>query len=639
MPAITNKPNFTENTPGKYKIEYFRGIDISNQPSNVDRRRGCNGLNMIRDVPGKVRKRTGFFKHRQYAGRINGAFAFRDKLIVHSGEYLWLDGETPALLYGPVNDVLSDAKQLAGKLWFLDGRELLCYDGEEVKKASDGAFVPTVAISKDHTGPGVTYQPVNMLSKWRMDSFVGTAGSAASLRVYQLSYSGISPGDPVTAEKLDADGAWVDAPIANVDHATGKVTFAENPGAPPVTGEDNVRIKYAVVNEGYASRVNNCRFAVCYGANGGADRLFISGNGDFKNYDFYSQLNDPTYFGDLWYGVLGQSHSPIMGYSIVFDRLAAYKKNDDDERNIILRYGTLIEEEGGSGMSLTSSLGVRFAVTGVIQGAGLVSSHSAGYAKEPVFLTREGICAVAPYEYVAERYVQNRSAYLNMRLKLENLEEAYACVYDDFYMLAVGNKIYILDTLETSYEKENKTTQYDAYLWDGVPARVLFNFERKLFFGDGEGRIFQFFEEPESAGSYMDFAEKGVYGSGEAIKARWDFDFSGDDFYKKKRIRYIAVKLAAHVRTSVEIFARVKGEWRALITGLGGVARYFSYENLMYSMFSYSGNVNPRAIGRKVKIRKADSVRFSLRNEAPMEPFGIYEIALEFTESGQYKGN
>ena len=688
MPQITNSPNFGDNTPKKYKIEYFRGIDISNQPSNVDKHRGCVGLNMIRDVPGKVRKRTGFFRLRTYPKRINGVFPFKDKVVIHSGKNLYMhgmDSEEPVLISGAeencgsckhnmvyqeqlvcassqsefygqprnpddvcsywelrgtaishaINDTLSDAKQLDGKLWFLDGQTLLCYDGEDVKKASDIAFVPTVTISKDPTGGGVTYQPVNMIGEMRRDSFLGRA----SVTVYQLSFANLSPA-PVTARRLDSSGNWVqlsEGALFSVNRVLGQVTFSSAPGVSPVTGEDNVVVTYGVINEGYVSRINKCRFAICYGANGGADRLFISGNPDFQNYDFYSQLNDPSYFGDLWYGVLGQSHSPIMGYSIIFDQLATHKLNDDDDRNVILRYGTLIEEEGGSDISLTSSLGVRFAVTGVIQGAGAVSLHGFGYSKEPIFLTAEGICAVTPYEYVSERYVQNRSAYLNMVLREERgLENAYSCVYDDFYMLAVNGKVYILDTLEVTHLKETGSRyQYDAYLWDDIPARVMYSFDRKLYFGTDDGRIYQFFDDKDSITSYMDFSEEPY--SGVPVKARWDFDFSGDDFYKNKRIRYIAVKLAAHVMTSVEVWARIKGEWRLLIGDSGGLARYFSYPHVCYSKFSYSGNINPRTIGKKVKIKKVDSVRFSIRNEQGLEPFGIFEIALEYTEAGNYK--
>ena len=42
--------------------------------------------------------------------------------------------------------------------------------------------------------------------------------------------------------------------------------------------------------------------------------------------------------------------------------------------------------------------------------------------------------------------------------------------------------------------------------------------------------------------------------------------------------------------------------------------------------------------GGYARIKKVDKVAFSLRNERINEPFGIYSLALEYTENGNYKG-
>ena len=39
----------------------------------------------------------------------------------------------------------------------------------------------------------------------------------------------------------------------------------------------------------------------------------------------------------------------------------------------------------------------------------------------------------------------------------------------------------------------------------------------------------------------------------------------------------------------------------------------------------------------KIKVKKVDKARFRLQNLLA-EPFGIYEVALEFVENGKYKG-
>ena len=40
-------------------IDTFKGVDLTNAPSNVSINRSPEAPNMIRDVPGKVRKRMG----------------------------------------------------------------------------------------------------------------------------------------------------------------------------------------------------------------------------------------------------------------------------------------------------------------------------------------------------------------------------------------------------------------------------------------------------------------------------------------------------------------------------------------------------------------------------------------------------
>ena len=124
-----------------------------------------------------------------------------------------------------------------------------------------------------------------------------------------------------------------------MNRTAGTVTFTTAPGVSPVAGQDNVKITASHTVEGYADRVNKCRIGIQFGVNGATDRLFLSGSPQLINYDWYSGLNDPTYWGDQAYSVLGQSDSAIVGYSIVNARLAAHKDSTDSDRNVIVREG------------------------------------------------------------------------------------------------------------------------------------------------------------------------------------------------------------------------------------------------------------------------------------------------------------
>ena len=82
-----------------------------------------------------------------------------------------------------------------------------------------------------------------------------------------------------------------------VNRTAGTVTFTTAPGVSPVAGQDNVKITASHTVEGYADRINKCRIGIQFGVNGATDRLFLSGSPQLINYDWYSGLNDPTYWG------------------------------------------------------------------------------------------------------------------------------------------------------------------------------------------------------------------------------------------------------------------------------------------------------------------------------------------------------
>lgn len=637
MPKLTAPENIPTLNRSIQRLETFRGVDYTTGPTEVDERRSSDAPNMIRDVPGKVRKRMGYYVTDTYEGRINGVHVLKtdqERRVVHAGTRLYLDPQT--VLYDGIADVKSVCVQMDSKLYILDGQTILVYgefdieetepaEGEEpakewkVKPITEIATIPTIVISRAPTGGGESFEPVNLLQKKWKESFLGVANA----KDYQLSFDNLDD-TPLTARKLDSNGDWIELKETTdftVDRATGKVTFVTAPGASPVTGEDNVEITASREWEGYQQRILNCSIATLFGVSGASDRLFVSGNSEYKNYDWYSGQNDPTYFGDTWYSILGQDDAPIVGYSIVGAYLATHKDGSQDDRNVILRSGQLIDGKAA------------FPIGASLQGEGAFAPHSFGYlSTEPLFLTRLGVYAITAQDVTGEKYAQSRSYYLNGKLLEEpNLKEAYSLVYKDFYLLALNHHVYVLDGLQVSYEKNAPYSkyQYECYFWDNVPARILFEHDGALCFGDELGRLYAFFEDKEDGNSYED--------AGAAIDSYWTFPaFSGKDFYKKKTFRYFAVQVAPAPVTSVRIWAQIRGVWK-LIRDETGKTRYFKWSKITWSRFSWSSDQTPRTVGIKIKIKKVDKVIFKLQNDTLHEPFGFYALSLEFTEQGYYK--
>lgn len=103
------------------KIETFKGVDLNSSPSNVEITRSPNAPNMMRDVPGKVRKRQGYERIAQFSGkRINGVHILRsaekneERVLIHAGDSLYLEGKA---IYTGMADERSVGRQFYGKLF------------------------------------------------------------------------------------------------------------------------------------------------------------------------------------------------------------------------------------------------------------------------------------------------------------------------------------------------------------------------------------------------------------------------------------------------------------------------------------------------------------------------------------------
>ena len=126
-----------------------------------------------------------------------------------------------------------------------------------------------------------------------------------------------------------------------------------------------------------------------------------------------------------------------------------------------------------------------------IKGSGVISKRSmANLENEPLFVSSDNtINAVTPSDVLGERYSQQRSYYLNGALQSEDLSSSYACVWNQFYLLSVGSKVYILDGTQFFTERNTPFShrQYAGFYWTGINARVMWVEDDALYFGDADG--------------------------------------------------------------------------------------------------------------------------------------------------------
>lgn len=613
-------------------IDTFEGVDFTNSPANIEDTKSPNAVNMIRDVPGKVRKRMGYYLVKEYEeyideeetepNRVNG-YHFRNKddiPIYHIGNKLYKDD---IMIYEGIANNISHAWAFNDNLYIIDGKRMLKYDGETCAPVDENGYIPLLTIAKDPSGGGTQYEDFNLVSDGFKEGFAGKANVTA----YQLTFGDLNS-KTVKVEILNNQGVWVEKTEGRdftVDRTNGIVNFTTAPGVSPLTGEDNVMITAFRTVEGYADRINHCTFGTRFGVNGAFDRLFLSGNSDYPNADWYSQQWDCTYFPDTGYSLLGSSQSAIVGYSIISNYLAAHKDELEKDLSIIIREGDLVDNNPS------------FRIINTLQGAGAISSNSFAYLRtEPLFLTRNGLFAVTAQDITGEKYAQSRSFFLNGKLMEEDYEDlrsSRAIIFNDMYLLAVKNNLYILDGLQpirTDRSEPYATRQYAGFYCDNLPIHYMWEWENVLYFGTENGKIFAFYKDKESTDSYND--------NGNPIHATWETaDLEGKFFYKNKSFRYLAVKLGAAVATSIRISGMRKGVW-SLLKEDNTKGRYFSYMHLIYSKFSYSTDTTERIVASKTSIKKVDKTRFKFENENLNEPFSLFSFAIEYTQNNNVKG-
>lgn len=603
-------------------ISSFRGADFTNAPGTSSPSRSPDCQNVIRESSGKIRKWIGFHTIKTFANmKINGFHTFKnedgEKLLIHAGTNLYY-GDT--LLYSSMNDERSVSKQLNGKLIIADGLKLLMYgkftvdnaDVYEVRTVESEAYIPTIVIARTPTGGGQTYEPINLLGTKRIDSFAGTASATA----YQLSATGITAIEKI--EKLNAQGGKDEVSAYTVDLTTGTVTFTTAPGISPKEGEDNVFITYSKSVDGYSDKINTCDIMTLYGVSGSRDRIFLAGDDKYPNRDYYCQMDNPTYWGDLWYLIVGQDNSKIMGYSIINDKLATHLDRSDDNTNIILRTGNLTTDGEAS-----------FTLAGGYQGSGAISKYAfTNLETEPLFMTEDGIMAVTPSDVLGERYAQLRSYYINGKLLKQDLQNAVAVTFDRFYMVSCGGLLFALDGTQADTEKNMpySSRQYEGFLRTNVNARCICVTDNKLTFGTVDGKVCQFYDDYSNLNYFND--------DNAFIHAKWITpEIAGDNFYYKKRFKLISLMIGSAVSTSVKISAAYDGIVESLME-YNSQARYFSYSGLQYSKFTYKTDKTAQIIREKISIKPDNrKVQFIFENNILNEPLSLYEATIEFTES------
>ena len=598
----------------------FKGVDFSTDPSLVDRSRSPFSVNMVADAGGMPEKRLGWRTLNTIEKPVNGLFVAvidqQQHFIAHGGTkiYEFFPKQEKAVeLKSGVTSSRSVAQNMGGKLWILTGGEYLVYDGKDVKDASDGAYIPTTVIGAEPAGGGELFENPNMIQPKRKNEFIPDGTSTD----YQLDSTNIDA-DEVTATVAGEEKK--EGTDFTVDREKGIVKFNKAPEKPPVGKEGQVIITFSKKVDGYYDRVAKCRIMTAYGI-GTTDRIVISGNPEFPNRDWTSGLNDPSYFPDLGYSLVGTEATAIMGYRRIGEYLAIIKEDNGQDSTVFLRSA-----------SLNSKGEAVFQTRQSIAGVGAVAIHGFGnILDEPLFLSGTGVYAITTNALTAERIVQNRSFYVDPRLtQEEGLEQAEAVSWNGMYLLAVNGHVYLLDGRQNrSYRAKSQSDYiYECYYWENVPAACWLDHKdgatETLYFGTSDGRICRFNSDIDTMQRYAD--------DDKAILAIWSTmaDDDGDVTLLKTMIKKgNSVTIKPYTRSSAQIYFRTEQD-PVEFFATGDTLDIFDWEDIDFTRFTFNSNDAPREILFNTKVKKYKRLQIIVKNDAVNEGFGIFGITKHF---------
>lgn len=620
MPKAVTPKNIQDIKRYHKSYSKFRGVDFSTDPTLVNDARSPLCQNLISDLAGFPEKRVGWRTLFTVEAPINGLFyavfeSGAGKYIVHGGTKLYMFTDSGAVqVYDGMNNGRSTAFSHGGKLYILDGANYLVAeesgDSITVSSVSQHAFVPTTVIGAPATGGGTPFEAVNMLTGKRINSMIGDGTST----VFQLDSDNI---DSVDSVKIDG----VETTAYTVDLAQGTVTFDTAPAVSPAGGGiDNVVIEFTKNVAGYSDRISHCTIAASYGYNND-NRFFLSGNPEYQNWDWQSGLDDPTYFPDTGYTKVGADTSAIMGYIKQYDAMTIVKKSNEQDAELFLRTATFADD--GT---------VIFPVKQGAKGIGAVSMMAFSTLRDdPLFLSNEGVFAIASSSVNQERVLQDRSFYVNSRLTKEHgLENAVSVVWNGYYILCLNGHCYVADSRQRTGDSTTEQYSYEWYYWTNIPAIVFLEIDGALYFGTADGRVCKFNTDINGATRYND--------DGEAIVARWAtrYDTFGTFTRRKTLVKKgSGVMIKPYSRSSIKIYVATDKQHQRLIRT--GTMDIFDFGDIDFERFTFNTLDTPQVKPFNTKVKKFISLQLIFENDVVNEGFGVYGAEVQYTVGNYVK--
>lgn len=415
----------------------FRGVDFRGEEINLSR--SPDSLNVWKDYKetDSIRTRPGMVLDTAFDETVYGVFFFNGSMLVHSGTKLYkIANGKRTELYSGLKAANSDAF-IYDKVWyFKDGKHYLKYDGKTIGDVV--GYIPTTSIGRKPSGGGTIHQDFNMLSPYRINTFLADGESVD----FYLDKINIDE-DYTPIVKVN------DKAVTNftVDYDEGKITFDAAPEAPKTDGQDNVSVQFKKEIAEYSDIIQNCTLLQVFD-----NRVFFSGNEEYPNTVWHCSLNDPSYCSDLDYYSEGMDVARVKGMVAGNNALWVFREPSEANTNVFYHTPTIDEEYGKIYPSSHSSITI-----------GCVGK-AINFNDDIVFFSERGMEGISG-DITTEQAAAQRSSLVDRKLISEpDYKNMILEEWEGYLLVFVGNKVFLADS-RTAFTNENHI-EYEFFYWE-----------------------------------------------------------------------------------------------------------------------------------------------------------------------------
>lgn len=566
------------------KYGNFKGVDFSSNETNFSRSpMSVNMWKSYKDILG-IETRPGMKYLSNFDNQINNLIFYKvgdiTHVLVHSGVnlYRWVNYPTTPVqtttLFTNMNVRNSRHFIFDNVLFIMDGINYLEYNGEVIKQV-EGTIPQTSYIRKpsgqiltDEYDTGV-YQPVNCLTSKRKNVF-RTDGTSTSFKL--------------DSENLDSKLTYImEASIGNtkyyeeqdfsVDRENGIVEFHTAP-----IQDNDLTVIYSKTVQNHLTRITHTNLCCEFD-----NRIFFSGNVDYPNAVFHSEMNDPRYIRDTAYFECGMDLSPIKAIIQGNGVLWVIKEINQNTSSIYYLNPTIDSQYGKIYPSVNGNVSLGCISTGI------------NFNDDIVYFSKNGLESVSSSSLYSEQILVHRSYLIDGKLtNEENKENMKLIEYNGYLLCLINSHIYLADS-RSEYK-------YEWFYWE-LPFNINFmtEYRGKLYLGNENGDLFELDGETDN--------ELQVESSWTTAKD----NFGTDNYIKTTNKKGMSVDLMKKNNNNISIFL-IGDDNETLITN-------DATDSKGYYVF-------------KAKIKKFKDLQVKFTSN---RPFGIYSCTLQGFISGYLK--